>query len=80
VRTSFDYYESQAASSVEKIFLSGAGSRLYNLKDYLTRSLGIEADYWSPMQRIAFLPGADAEKIKVSAAQFAVALGLALRK
>lgn len=77
VRISFDYYESQTASSVEKIFLSGGGSLFYNLKDNLNHLLGIDIDYWDPTKRVTFL--GDTHKIKSSTTQFAVALGLAMR-
>jgi type IV pilus assembly protein PilM len=80
IRISFDYYESQGASSVEKIFLSGGGSLLYNFKDNLTRILGIDSDYWNPLSQVEFAAGYDAEAIKSCAAKFAVALGLAMRR
>lgn len=79
VRISFDYYESQGASSVEKIFLSGGGSLLSNLKDNLNHTLGIDIDYWDPTQRLIFLAESDSQKIKSYSAQFAIALGLAMR-
>ena len=79
VRISFDYYESQGASSVGKIFLSGGGSLFYSLKDNLKHVLGIDIDYWDVTKRIKFAPGQELEKIKSSTRQFAVALGLAMR-
>lgn len=80
IRISFDYYESQGASSVEKILLSGGGSLLHNFKDNLTRILGIDTGYWEPLSQVEFAAGYDAEAIKSCAAKFAVALGLALRR
>jgi len=80
VRTSFDYYESQSSSSVEKIFLSGGGSLFLNLKDSLNRLLGIGIDYWDPTKRITFLAGQDSsQQIKSYLRHFPVALGLAMR-
>jgi len=79
IRVSFDYYESQSASSVGKIFLSGAGSSLLGFKDALANLLGIEVEYWDSLKQIRISDTVDAEKIKPLSSQLAVALGLALR-
>jgi len=79
VRTSFDYYESQSASSVEKIFLSGGGSNFAGLKEMLNRFLGIEVEYWDPLKQIRLADNIDVKKIKESSNQLAIAVGLALR-
>ena len=79
IRTSFDYYESQNASAVSKIFLSGAGIKFNGLKDMLAHLLGIEVDYWDPLQRIQINEALGVEKVKAVSGQLAVALGLALR-
>jgi type IV pilus assembly protein PilM len=79
IRTSFDYYESQSASSVAKIFLSGGGSRMIGLKDMLANFLGIEVEYWDPLKQIILSSDIDPQKIKALFSQFAVAVGLALR-
>ena len=78
VRTSFDYYESQSAASVVKIFLSG-GSGLYpGLKDMMGNLLGIEVEYWDPFRNIGISADIEMEKLKGLSAQLAVAAGLAL--
>lgn len=79
LRTSFDYYESQSASSLSKIFLSGAGSNFSGLKDALANFLGIEVDYWDPLKEIKLIQELDSSGIKQQANQFCVAIGLALR-
>jgi len=79
VRVSFDYYESQNASSVVKIFLSGGGSQLSGFKDILANLLDIEVEYWDPLLKINTLGVADADKIKAVSKQMAIATGLALR-
>ncbi len=79
IRTSFDYYESQNASSVVKIFLSGAGAKFSGLKDMLSRLLGIEVEFWDPLQRIKIDEAFGAREAKLQASQLAVAVGLALR-
>ncbi|MBU3959113.1 MAG: pilus assembly protein PilM [Candidatus Omnitrophica bacterium] len=78
IRASFDYYESQSASSVIKIFLSGGGSLFTGLKDILANLLGIEVEYWDPLRAINISEGVDPQKIKASSHQLAVAIGLAL--
>lgn len=79
VRTSFDYYESQNTSTVEKIFLSGAGSNLPRLKEALATPLGIHAEFWDPLKQINLSSSIDSQKLKSLSNQFAVAVGLALR-
>lgn len=79
VRVSFDYYESQGASTVEKIFLSGAASRLIGLKESLESLLSISVEYWDPLRKIIIADSVDSEKVKQLSSQLAVAVGLALR-
>ncbi len=79
IRTSFDYYETQGASSVTKIYLSGGASLFSGLKDALVNLLGIEVDYWDPFKRINVAPGLDSSRIKLLSGQLGVAVGLALR-
>lgn len=79
IRTSFDYYESQSASSVGRIFLSGAGSRFSGLKDTLANLLGIEVQYWDPLKKVVISSGIDMEKAKDKSPDLAVAIGAALR-
>ena len=79
VRVSFDYYESQNASSVAKIFLSGGGSCFTGLKDTLANLLGIEVEYWNPLRQINISPDLDAGKINSLSSQLAVVAGLGLR-
>lgn len=79
VRASFDYYESQSASSVVKIFLSGGGSLFRDLKDILANLLGMEVDYWDPLKAIRLSNSIDSSNIKLISSQLAVGIGLALR-
>jgi type IV pilus assembly protein PilM len=80
LRVSFDYYESQSASSVIKIYLSGGGSKFPGLKDMLANFLNIEALYWDPLKKISIADSAGPEKVKEISNQLAVAVGLALPK
>ena len=79
VRSSFDYYESQSVTSVEKIFVSGGGSLLSGLVDNLSHLLGMEIQTWDALKNFEFAEGLDIEKIKAKSAQLAVAVGLAMR-
>ena len=79
VRVSFDYYESQNASSVAKIFLSGGGSCFTGLKDTLANLLGIEVEYWNPLRHMDISQDLDAGKINSLSSQLAVVAGLGLR-
>ncbi|MFZ2602468.1 MAG: type IV pilus assembly protein PilM [Candidatus Omnitrophota bacterium] len=79
IRVSFDYYESQSASVVSKIFVSGGGSLFPGLKDSLKVLLGIEVDYWDPLGQIGIAGHIDSEKLKQISSQLAVAVGLSLR-
>lgn len=80
LRVSFDYYESQSASFVAKIFLSGGGSKFLGLKDKLANLLTIEVDYWDPLRRLTIADGVDKEKMGKVSNELAVSVGLALRK
>jgi type IV pilus assembly protein PilM len=79
IRVSFDYYESQNASSVVKIFLSGAGSYFAGLRDTLANLLSIEVEPWNPLKNIPTANGIDSAKAQATSGQLAVAVGLALR-
>ncbi|MCU0666141.1 MAG: pilus assembly protein PilM [Candidatus Omnitrophica bacterium] len=79
IRVSFDYYESQSALNVEKIFLSGGTALLEGLPQSLSGLLDIEISGWDPLKRILIADGLDAKKLKSLSGQLAVAVGLALR-
>lgn len=79
IRTSFDYYETQGASSVTKIYLSGGSCLFPGLKESLASLLGIEVDYWDSLKKISIAAGLDSSKIKALSNQLGVAVGLALR-
>ena len=80
LRISFDYYESQSASSVIRIYLSGGASRFPGLKDMLANLLSIEVENWDPFRQISIVDTIDPEKVRALSTQLAVAVGLALRK
>lgn len=80
IRTSFDYFETQGASSVTKIFLSGGSSLSLDLKDALSNLLGIDVELWDPLARIIISEGIEPKEVRALAPQLGVAIGLALRR
>lgn len=80
IRMSFDYFESQFGKNIERLYISGGGSYLFNIKDFLRDSLGVETVMWNPFEGIRLSEEAQVKGIENSASQFAVAVGLALRK
>jgi len=79
LRTSFDYYESQSASSIKKIYLSGGTSLFPGLNGMLSGLLDVEVECWDPFAKVVIQKDLDTAKIKALSPQFAVAFGLALR-
>jgi type IV pilus assembly protein PilM len=79
IRTSFDFYESQSASSVTKIYLSGGGAQFSALKDMLANMLGMDIESWDPLKRVGISSSLDSQRIKEISGQLAVAAGLGLR-
>ena len=79
IRVSFDYFESQSAASVAKIYLSGQGSLFPGLRETLANLLGIEVEPWDPLKNLQIAGTLDAAKIRSCGLSLAVAVGLALR-
>jgi len=80
IRMSFDYFETQFGKSVERLYISGGAAYLFNIQDVLKESLGTEIVLWNPFEGITILDGSIDKSLMDCPAQFAVALGLALRK
>ncbi len=78
MRMSFDYFESQFGKGVEKLYVSGGSSYLFNIVDFLKDSLGVEVMMWDPFEGVKV--SGLIEEIDKSPALFAVAMGLALRR
>ena len=79
VRFSFDYYESQSASNVSKIFIIGGTAKLKGIKESLEGLLNIPVEDWDPLRKIILANSIKTEKIKQYVPQLAVAVGLGLR-
>ncbi|MCX5692115.1 MAG: type IV pilus assembly protein PilM [Candidatus Omnitrophica bacterium] len=80
IRMSFDYYETQFGRNIERLYISGGASYLFNMRDFLKENLGTEIVSWNPFEGIKILDESVDKSLMNSPAQFAVALGLALRK
>jgi len=78
IKMSFNYFESQFGKNIEKIYLSGGSSYLFNIVDFLKDNLDTNTLMWNPFERISVLD--NAEETKHCPAVFAVAIGLALRQ
>ena len=79
IRKSFDYYEAGSTAIINKIFLSGGGSLTPDLPAKLEGLLGIPIKQWDPFRNFLFLSEVDKANIVKNSAQYAVAVGLALR-
>ncbi|MGA2775873.1 MAG: type IV pilus assembly protein PilM [Candidatus Omnitrophota bacterium] len=79
IRTSFDFHESQSASSVAKILLSGGAAQFGALREMLSNILGMDIEVWDPLKKINISPRLDLERLKGISGQLTVALGLGLR-
>ena len=78
IKMSFDYFESQFGKNVERLYLSGGTSYLFNIVDFLKDNLETNTLMWNPFGRISVLDST--EEVKRCPAIFAVAIGLALRQ
>ena len=79
VRKSFDYYEAGSSAVINKIFISGGGSLGVEAMQQIESHLGLKIEQWEPFSNFSFAPGLDEQNLRKQSAQFAVAVGLALR-
>ncbi len=79
IQRSVKYYQEQYGSSVTKIILTGGTARMPELASFLKRILNLEVVYGNPWAKVSY--AADiADKLSQNAAEFAVAVGLAMRE
>ncbi len=79
IRRSLDYYLTQArVSSIQNLVLTGGGSRLKYLPNYLEKALQVNVSYGYPLKKVEISPHLkeEAEREELS---LAICLGLALR-
>ncbi len=78
IRTSFDFYTTEFhVSHVEKVIISGGGSELKGLREFLANELGIEVESANPIQDAEYADGVSEEIAKASAPALVTACGLA---
>lgn len=76
-RVSFDFYENQFGSRVERIYLSGGSARLVDLQEKVKEAMGLPIEEWNPLTALA--SDLDTQQMKSSGPALAIALGLAVR-
>lgn len=74
-----DFYRSQNGGEIEKIILSGGGSMLLNLDEYLTKRLNIKVIVGDSWSRISY-PEELKPVLSEIGAKLSVAVGLAMRE
>jgi type IV pilus assembly protein PilM len=79
IQRSIKFYQEQYGSNVGRIVLTGGSSRMPELTSYLKSILNIEVVYGNPWSRVVFQPELT-EKLNGNAAEFACAVGLAMRE
>jgi len=79
IQRSIKFYQEQYGNNVGRIVLTGGGSRMPELTSYIKSILNIEVVYGNPWGRIVFQPELT-EKLNGNAAEFACAVGLAMRE
>ena len=80
IRMSFDYFETQFGKNVGRFYISGGGAYLFNIQDFLYDNLGMDVILWNPLEGIKISDESGCRGFKNFPGQFAVAMGLALRK
>lgn len=83
IQKTFDFHRATSAEgegAVQKIFLSGGGSKLPGLADFLLRRFEVPVEYFDPFRKIKIdARRFDPEYLKEVVPEMAVAVGLALR-
>ena len=80
IRMSFDYFETQFGKNIERLYISGGGAYLFNMPDFLKENLEIEVVLLDPFEGVKISDELCCKELKDYPGQFAVAMGLALRK
>ena len=82
IRRSFEFYRSSMqGGAIDRVVLSGGGSRLPDLPSYLSHALDLPVEIANPLREITADPRKfDPEYLSFIAPQMAVGVGLALRE
>ena len=79
LRLSFDYYESQTGKTVNHVYLSGGGSCLNKIDEFMNSAMNIDFEVWDPFDGFEISQSVDKNMAKEFNQRFAVAAGLSLR-
>jgi type IV pilus assembly protein PilM len=79
IQRSIKFYQEQYGGTVQKIVLTGGSSHLLELVTYLKALLGLEVVFGNAWQNISYQPNVS-EQLSQCSAEFACAVGLAMRE
>lgn len=80
VRRSIGYYRSQSQGTpVQRILISGGGSFIKGIAEFLAEKLRVQVSTLSPLAKVSVAPGANAEGLKAQGRLLGDAVGLGLR-
>lgn len=79
LQLSFDYFEGQQNASIEKIWLSGGGSRMSFFRESLEKICEKPVEVFNPFDAIPHADDVDQEVLAANGPQLAIAVGLAAR-
>jgi type IV pilus assembly protein PilM len=78
IKASFDFYTTEFhVPHIEKVIISGGGSELKGLREFLANELGIEVESANPFQDTEYKDGVSEKIAKASAPALVTACGLA---
>ncbi len=80
IRISFDYFESQFAEGISKIYICGGSSALKGLDKIFSQSLGVNALLWNPLSAIQVKNELADANLSLISSSLGISLGLALRE
>jgi|GEM_PF-1000161 len=81
IKASFDFYTTEFhVSHVEKVIISGGGSELKGLREFLANALGIEVESANPIHDAEYVDGISEEITAASIPSLVTAYGLAAWK
>jgi len=78
LRLSFDYFSTEKNREVGRLFLTGDGSLMKGVEDYLAKNLDVNVQQWNPLQALPLDDNISADDINKNSHKLGVALGLAL--
>jgi len=80
MQLSFGYFENKYSIPVGNIYCSGGMVYQKGIVEYLQDKLGVQIKTWDPIDGITVAESIPRESLDPMSAQFAVSIGLALRK